>query len=301
MAFIGLRRNAGRSKFNCRLRFCHAWKRVSGRATEPERRASVTTQWKWKRLLACLASMASLLTGQSQAGTAYVAVASNFARVAEQLARRFEAEHPHEIVLLQGSTGRLYAQILNGAPFDVFLAADSERPARLEERSAIVPGTRFTYAVGRLAVWIRQPAGDLEPTAASLLDSTVRTIALPNPDLAPFGQAAVEVMNSLDAADQIAGKLVFAENVGQAFAFVATGNADAGFVSLSYLRDTEAGQSEWKWVVPQDMHQPIDQDAVLLRRAAGNSAAIEFLLFMRTDDARKIISGFGYEWADADD
>ncbi len=254
-----------------------------------------------KGLIACMALFTSLLAGQSNAGQAYVAVASNFSVVAEQLAERFEAEHPHEIILLYGSTGRIYAQILNGAPFDVFLAADAERPARLEEQSETVPGTRFTYAVGRLAVWIRQPFENLERTAASLLDPTVRTIALPNPDLAPFGQAAVEVLNGLDAADQIDGKLVFAENVGQAFAFVATGNADAGFVSLSYLRDAAIGNGDWKWVVPQELHAPIRQDAVLLRRAANNVAATEFMGFLRTSEARQIISRFGYEWSNSDD
>lgn len=293
--------NLRRGKSNCRLRSCHALKRVSSQAAKMEHRTNVTVRRKWKGLITCMTAIALLSAGQSQAGVAFVAVASNFALVAEQLAKRFESEHPHEIVLLHGSTGRLYAQILNGAPFDVFLAADSERPARLEERSEIVPGTRFTYAVGRLAIWIRQPADNLERTAAALLDPSVRAIALPNPDLAPFGEAAIAVINGLDAADRINGKLVYAENVGQAYAFVATGNADAGFVSQSYLRETDAGQGEWQWVVPQEMHQPIDQDAVLLRRAADNSAARGFLDFLRSRDAREMISSFGYARADADD
>ncbi|MCY3879653.1 MAG: molybdate ABC transporter substrate-binding protein [Rhodobacteraceae bacterium] len=225
--------------------------------------------------------------------SAYVAVASNFILVAEELKAEFESAHPYQLTLLTGSTGRLYAQIYHGAPFDVFLAADQLRPSLLAEQGKAVPGKRFTYAVGRMALWSDRETG--EGITEILSDPAILRIAVANPELAPFGKAAVESLAAVGLLDKVRGKLVFAENVGQAFAFVSTGNADAGFVSLAQIQATPNLKGKSVHIIPSDLHQPIRQDAVLLAGAEENAAAVAFFEFLRTPAAQSVITAFGYE------
>lgn len=229
---------------------------------------------------ACLAQPLPLAAAEALA-----AVAANFARPAEQLAARFERDSGHRVRLALGSTGKLYAQIVRGGPYDLFLAADAERPARLVADGRAVRASQVTYAVGRLAL-IRHD--DRRPSPAWLAAGDFRRLAIANPRLAPYGLAAEQALHGLGLAATLRPKLVFGENIGQAFALVATGNAEAGLVALAQV---EARQH---WLVPAALHAPIRQDAVLLVRGAGNPAAEGFLAYLRTDAAQAAIAAFGY-------
>ena len=199
--------------------------------------------------------------------------------------------HPHRLRVAVGSTGKLYAQILHGAPFDVLLAADQERPVLLERAGLAVPGSRRTYAIGRLTLWSADPERVQGDIPALLTAGNFRRLAMANPDLAPYGAAAREVLTGFGLYGALDKKIVTAENIGQTYAMVATGNAEIGFVAASGVRSTGEGS---RWDVPADLHAPIRQDAVLLSRAENNIAALAFLDFLRTDRARAIISGYGY-------
>lgn len=222
------------------------------------------------------------------AETVTVAVATNFVAPAQELAARFEQETGHTVRLSPGATGALYAQIRNGAPFDVLMAADLERPQRLEQEGDGVEGTRFTYAVGRLVLWSASRSIDDGP--ALLRGGDFHKLAIANPDLAPYGLAAVQTMRSLGVMDRLVSRLVRGANIGQAHTMVATGNAELGFVARSYLDSNHTG-----WLVPADLHQPIAQDAILLTRARGSEAARQFLDYLKSRSAREIIVRFGYD------
>ena len=221
-----------------------------------------------------------LCTNFCNAEEVRVAVASNFVGVAKVLGERFERGSEHSVVLAPGSTGKQYAQIVNGAPYDVWLAADAARPEALEVAGKIVPGSRVTYAVGRL-VLVGAASSD------RLVEGRFRKLAIANADLAPFGMAAREVMQKLVVwkRDVAAGKVVRGESVAQAWNFFATKNVDLAFVSASQVGDAEA------WVVPDGDYAPIRQQAVLLRDSEGGRA---FLEFMRGDEALKLIAEYGY-------
>ena len=234
-----------------------------------------------------------------------LAVASNFTAVAKTLKLEFEKQSEHTISLSFASTGKLYAQIKNGAPFDVFLAADTERPELLEREGFVVADNRFTYALGQLVLWSSSQEGiDLE----TLSQADFRNLAIANPKLAPYGRAAEQVLRTLDLNEQLQDRLVFAENVAQAFAFIHTGNADLGFIAKSQLlgeafdvKDTVEVQDKAQvkgnvlagsfWQVPQNYHEPIEQQAILLSK---KTAAAEFLLFLMNDKARTIIANAGF-------
>ena len=220
--------------------------------------------------------------------TATIAVAANFKTTLDELETAFEASTAYELDLVTGSTGKLYAQIIHGAPYDVFLAADQVRPEQLVTDGQAVAGSWFTYALGRLVLL----GGD----SASVLSAkeTVR-VAIANPDLAPYGKAATQVLGHLDLEDEVAPKLVLGENVGQAFAFVTTGNAQLGFVSEAQVRTFDTGSTLSTWRPSSDLYDPIAQDAVLLQRAAENSAAMAFIDFLKSDVAHEIISRHGYD------
>lgn len=220
-----------------------------------------------------------------------VGAAANFVEPLAEVERAFEATQPHRLRVAVGSTGKLYAQILHGAPFDVLLAADQERPILLERDGLAVPGSRRTYAIGRLTLWSADPEriqGDV-PTLLSA--GSFRRLAMANPELAPYGAAARDVLTGFGIYAALRENIVTAENIGQTYAMVATGNAEIGFVAASGVRSTGEGS---RWDVPADLHAPIRQDAVLLSRAANNIAAQAFLDFLQTDRARAIISGYGY-------
>lgn len=230
--------------------------------------------------------------------SALVAVASNFAEAATEIAQRFATETGHRVEISFGGTGKFYAQIRAGAPYDLFLAADRERPEKLVAEGVAVAGSRFTYAIGRLTLWSADPGRIGADPQAILADPAIRAIAIANPALAPYGRAAAEALQNLGLRRQLRPRLVMAENVGQAFALVATGNAEAGFVARSLLegrRGRALGGSRWD--VPASLHTPIRQDAVLLVRAAANPVARAFHEFLRGAKARAIMARLGYKVA----
>lgn len=223
-------------------------------------------------------------------GAVHIAAAANFAEPLEYLVQAFEAGTGHSVVTSLGSTGLLYAQIRNGAPYDVFLAADTVRPARLDASGAGVAGTRFTYAIGRLVLY--GPGLDsVRAYGVDLRDPRHRRVAVANPELAPYGRAALQTLERLGFVRVVAPRLVQGENVAQAFQFVHTGAAELGFVAFSQVRSEPP---ERYWLVPQQYHDAIEQDAILLQRGATNPAALAWIEFMRGDVARRIIEAFGY-------
>jgi molybdate transport system substrate-binding protein len=243
------------------------------------------------RSFAALLALAAALS--VHAAEVQVAVAANFAGPMKVLAAVFENATGHKAVLSSGSTGKFYAQIHSGAPFDVFLAADDETPARLDKESATVPGSRFTYATGRLVLWSARP--ELVDAKGEVLKSgQFAHIALAAPKLAPYGAAAVETMTRLGVLARLEPKFVQGESIGQAFGFVSSGNAELGFVALSQVWEKGKLKSGSAWIVPAELHSPIRQDAVLLARGKDNAAAVALMAFLKSDAAKAVIRSFGY-------
>ncbi len=235
------------------------------------------------------------LSGVATAEEALVAVATNFAEVAEELCDEFEAQSGHKVSLASGSSGKLYAQILNGGPFDVFLSADGVLPERIEQSDFGVKGSRFTYAIGRLALWSADAGLIQEDARETVLQDRIRKLAIANPALAPYGVASRETLQSLGAWDAVSEKIVMGENISQAAALAGTGNADAGFIALSFAVRTDRPLGGRYIVIPGDLHSPVRQDAVLLRHGANNAAAREFLAFLHSEKAIRRIEARGYE------
>jgi molybdate transport system substrate-binding protein len=251
----------------------------------------------WQSVVA-LALAAFATVGSVQAETALVAAASNFAEASARIADDFEAETGHQIKVSVGSTGKLYAQIRAGAPFDVLLAADQMSPEKLAADGLAVAESRFTYAIGRLTLWSADPKRVAGDPKTLLANPAIRAIAIANPALAPYGLAARQALQKLGVWQQLNARIVTAENVGQAFALTATGNAELGFVARPLLesrRGKALGGSRWE--VPVQLHAPIRQDAVLLKRAETNKAARDFLAFLRGAKARAIMAQLGYNSA----
>jgi molybdate transport system substrate-binding protein len=235
-----------------------------------------------------------LATPAARAAEVSVAVAANFTAPMQKIAAAFERATGHKAVLAFGSTGRFYAQVRNGAPFQLLLAADDETPARLVKEGFAVPGSRFTYAIGRLALWSATP-GLVDARGAVLREGRFQRIAIADPRLAPYGKAAMETMDKLGATASLQPRLVQGESIVQAYQFVATGNAQLGFVALSQvMEDGRIGKGS-AWVVPADLHTPIRQDAVVLAAGKDNPAAAALAAFLRSDAARAIIRAHGYE------
>ncbi|KPP88655.1 MAG: molybdate ABC transporter, periplasmic molybdate-binding protein [Rhodobacteraceae bacterium HLUCCO07] len=235
---------------------------------------------------------------QASAESALVATAANFAEAAEAMVEPFRNATGHDLQLTTGSTGKLLAQIREGAPFDVMLSADAATPARLIEDGKAVAGTSFTYAIGRLVLWSDDPGRIGADGAAALENPDLRFVALANPDLAPYGVAAREALQSLGLWEALQPKLVMGQNVGQTHSMVATGAAELGFVALSAVTSPRATSQGSSWEVPQELFTPIRQDAVLLDHGADNAAAQAFLAFLRTDEAAAVIERFGYAVGD---
>ena len=244
------------------------------------------------RLLALTAALA--FTTLAQADVVQVAVAANFTAPARALAEVFARTTGHEAKLSFGATGAFYTQIKNGAPFDVLLAADNERPARLEKEGDTVPGSRFTYATGQLVLWSAKP-GLVDDEGAVLKHGQFGKIAIANPKNAPYGAAAVEAMEKLGLAATLQPKLVTGESIGQTFNFIATGNAELGFVALAQVLEGGKLKSGSMWVVPAQYHAPIIQDAVILNRAASNPAAKAWMELLKTPQSKALIRSYGYE------
>lgn len=237
------------------------------------------------------ALFALCLVSGVNAERATVAVASNFAWPMGDLEALFEADGIHELTVASGSTGQLYAQIVNGAPYDVFLAADRERPRRLaEEGSGDEP---FAYALGRLVLWTREPGFANGLTLNVLTGGNIRRLAIANPRLAPYGVAARQTLQTLDLWGSLQSKIVLGENVAQAFAMAETRNAEFGLVALA-MAVAYPGEAAYV-MVPADYHGPIRQDAILLNRGRDNPAALAFIDFLRGIDARRSIAEAGFE------
>ena len=238
-------------------------------------------------------ALTALLAGLCHAAQVDVAVAANFTAPMQKIAVAFEQESGHRLVLSFGSTGRFYAQISNGAPFNVLLSADDETPARLEKEGLSVAGTRFTYAIGRLVLWSKRP-GLVDPAGEVLRKGSFDKIAIADPRLAPYGAAAMETLAKLGLQATLAPRFVQGESITQAFQYVATGNAALGFVALSQVMAEGKIRDGSAWVVPASMHAALRQDAVLLANAKGNPAAVALMAYLQSDKARAIIRSYGY-------
>jgi len=245
-----------------------------------------------KRLAALLATI--LTTAGAHAGEVQVAVAANFTAPMQKIAEAFAQDTGHKAVLAFGATGKFYAQITNGAPFEVLLAADDETPARLEAEKQAVPGTRFTYATGKLVLWSAKE-GYVDSRGKVLEHGNFAHLSIANPRAAPYGAAAVETLTRLKLYQRLQPKIVQGENIAQAHQFVSTGNAELGFVALSQVSRDGRFTSGSGWIVPESMHGPIRQDAVILLKGAANPAARALADYLRSDKARGIIRSYGYE------
>ena len=241
-------------------------------------------------LLGCLLAAAPVLADE-----VVVAVAANFTAPMQQIAAAFEKDTGHKAQLLFGATGKFYAQISNGAPFEVLLAADSATPSRLAREGKAVGSSQMTYAVGKLVLWSARPAL-VDDQGAVLRNPSIAHVAYCDPALAPYGAAAVQSMKALGVFDALQPRLVQGENITQAFQFVASGNAEIGFVALSqvYLEGKIAAGSAW--VVPAGLYQPIRQDAVVLEKGRGKAGAEALMAYLKGDAARAIIRRFGYDF-----
>ncbi|WP_460237359.1 molybdate ABC transporter substrate-binding protein [Aurantivibrio plasticivorans] len=223
------------------------------------------------------------------AETIRAAVASNFMSPMKDIVQSFEAQSKHKVLVSYGSSGKFYAQIQHGAPFDIFLSADAEKPLRLIEANLADDASLFTYAVGRLALLSSQ-GGDAHQL---LLERQYKRLAIANPRLAPYGAAAQSTLTSMGLWESAQSKLVMGENIAQTYQFVSSGNAQLGFVAASQIIDNgtlPAGA----WLIPESNHQTITQDAVLLTRST-QKAAVDFLKFLRSDQAITIIQRYGYD------
>lgn len=245
-----------------------------------------------KRLAGLLAMMGC--AAAVHAGEVQVAVAANFTAPMQKIAAEFEKDTGNKAVLAFGATGKFYAQINNGAPFEILLSADDETPAKLETEHKTVLGSRFTYATGKLVLWSAKD-GYVDGQGQVLKTGSYDHLSIANPKAAPYGAAAVETLQKLNLWTAVQPKLVQGENIGQAFQFVSTGNAPLGFVALSQVYRDGKFNSGSGWIVPENLHSPIRQDAVILSKGAANPTAKALEDYLKTDKVKTIIRSFGYE------
>ncbi len=230
-----------------------------------------------------------VLPAIAEAAQIFVAVAANFTAPAKEIAAAFKSATGDEAVLSFGSSGQFYAQITQDAPYQVLLSADQDRPLQLVKDGLADGTTRTTYAIGKLVLWSRSP--DLVKDGGTLQAARFSKLSLANPTAAPYGAAAIETMKALGVYEALQPKIVQGNSIAQAYQFVETGNAELGFVALSQLAGTTTGS---RWLVPDNLYAPILQDAVLLKKGAGNTAAKGFLAFLKGPEARAIITRYGY-------
>lgn len=240
-------------------------------------------------LLCAALAHAGVLAAQAQ-----VAVAANFAEPIKAITAVLEKTTGHTLRLSTGASGAFYTQIRNGAPFDVFLSADNERPEQLEKDGLALPGSRFTYATGKLVLWSAK-AGRVDDQGAVLKAADLGKVAYANPKTAPYGAAAVQVLDKLGLRGTITPKLVQGESIGQTFNFVKTGNADVGFVAMSQVLEGGRLKEGSMWAIPQANYDPIRQDAVLLKKGADNEAAKALLRLLQSPNIRDLIRSYGYD------
>lgn len=231
---------------------------------------------------------------QARAESAHVAVAANFAEVIGALKPIYKSKTGNELVVTIGSTGKLYAQIIHGAPFEVLLAADQARPQKLVAEGHAVDGSRFTYALGQVVLWSADPKRISGDPATALRAHDVKAIAIANPKLAPYGLAAKQALERMGLWSELSSKITMGENIAQTFSMVASGNAQLGFVAKSYALSPRNKERGSLWSVTKDFYDPIRQDAVLLKAGASNAAAKEFLTFLRSPPAVAVIEKYGY-------
>jgi molybdate transport system substrate-binding protein len=245
-----------------------------------------------KRIAALAATL--LIAAGAQAGEVQVAVAANFTAPMQQIATAFAQDTGNKAVLAFGATGKFYAQISNGAPFEILLAADDETPARLEQERQTVPGSRFTYATGRLVLWSAREHY-VDARGQVLQTGNFAHLSIANPKAAPYGAAALETLKKLNLLERLQPKIVQGENISQAQQFVSTGNAELGFVALSQVARDGKFTAGSGWIVPAAMHSPIRQDAVILAKGGANPTAQALMAYLKSDKAKGIIRSFGYE------
>ena len=244
------------------------------------------------RLIAPVLSL--LFSVSAHAAEVSVAVAANFTAPMNAIAAEFAKDTGHQAKPSYGSTGKFYAQIRNGAPFEILLSADDETPAKLAQEGLADPASRFTYAIGTLVLWSAKP-GVVDAKAEVLKRGQFNKLALANPKLAPYGKAAIEVLTGIGLLDTLAPKFVQGENIAQTWQFASTGNAELGFVALSQvMKDGRIGSGSG-WIVPAKLHTPIRQDAVILAAGKGNPAAEALMKYLKSDKAKTIIKAYGYD------
>ena len=244
------------------------------------------------RLVAALG--ASLFAGLTHAAEVHIAVAANFTAPINEIAAAFEKASGHKVIAAFGPTGGLYTQIKHGAPFEVFLAADDSTPARLETEGEILAGSRFTYAIGKLVLWSAS-AGYVDAEGEVLRRNEFNHLSIGNPKTAPYGLAATQVLGKLGLIDAVKPKLVEGTNITQAYQFVATGNAELGFVALSQVYKDGQITGGSAWIVPEDMYEPIRQDAVILNKGKDNPAAAALVDYLKGPKAAAVIKSYGYD------
>jgi molybdate transport system substrate-binding protein len=231
---------------------------------------------------------------QALAGEVQVAVAANFTAPVQAIAADFERDTGNKVVASYGATGQFYAQIKNGAPFEVFLAADDTTPAKLESEGLAVPGSRFTYATGTLALWSAKD-GYVDANGDVLKKNAFTHLAIANPKAAPYGLAATQALAWLGLTQAVSAKIVEGQNISQAQQFVATGNAELGFVALSQIYKNGKITSGSAWIVPASLHEPIRQDAVILQKGKDNAVAKQFADYLKGPKAAAVIKSYGYQ------
>ena len=246
------------------------------------------------RTLSALGLAALVLPG-AHAGEVSVAVAANFTAPMQKIAAQFEQDTGHKAVLSFGATGKFYAQIKNGAPFGILLAADSATPEKIAREGLGIGATRFTYAIGQLVLWSKQP-GYVDAEGKVLQKTDWQHIAIANPKLAPYGLAAMQTLDKLGLTAQVQPRVVTGENIGQTYQFAASGNAQLGFVALSQVMEDGRLREGSAWVVPGNLHEPIRQDAIVLKPGQGSEAAAALMQYLRGDKARAVIKSYGYSF-----
>ena len=228
------------------------------------------------------------------AAQASVAVAANFMAPMKRIAQDFERDTGHKLTLAFGATGQFYAQIRHGAPFAVLLSADDETPLKLEKEGLGVPGSRLTYAIGKLVLWSKKP-GFVDAQGEVLRQGGFEKIAMANPKLSPYGAAALQVLDHMGLRERTAAKMVQGSNITQTFQFASSENAQLGFIALSQVFENGKLKQGSAWLVPSAMHAPLQQDALLLNPGKDNAAAVAFLKYLQGDQAKAVIRAFGYE------
>lgn len=241
-----------------------------------------------------LSLLAGTIAAPAMAGEVQVAVAANFTAPVQAIAADFEKDTGNKVIAAFGATGQFYAQIKNGAPFEVFLAADDTTPAKLESEKQTVAGSRFTYATGALALWSAKP-GYVDAKGEVLKKNAYAHLAIANPKAAPYGLAATQVLAKLGLTQAVAPKIVEGQSIAQAQQFIASGNAELGFVALSQIYKDGKITSGSAWIVPADLHDPIRQDAVILEKGKDNPTAKAFMDYLKGPQAAAIIKSFGYQ------